>query len=82
MAMQDGDNFASMRHWRLSAAAGYRHSMECLIQCFEDGLLLHADLAEALRAFFLARGEMRSDNRDTYIAHLKKIGEYRKEWDY
>jgi len=82
MAMKDGDDFASMCHWRLSAAAGYRHSMECLIICFEDGWLLHADLAEAVQAFFLARAEMRSDNRDQYIQHLKKTGEYKVEYDY
>ena len=43
---------------------------------------MHADLAEAVEAFFLARAEMRSDNRDTYIAHLKKTGEYKVEYDY
>ena len=82
MAMQDGDDFAAMHHWRLSASAGYRHSMECLVHSFEDGLILHADLSETLKAFYGARAEMRSDKRDEYIQHLKKTGEYKEEYDY
>ena len=80
MAMRSRDDFESMRHWRLSASAGYRHSMECLINCLGDGFILHADLSETLKAFYGARAEMRSDKRDEYFQHLKRTGEYKEEY--
>jgi TPR repeat protein len=77
----DGRYAASMCNLRLSAAGGHRDSMEALIGCFGIGVLRHKDLAETTRAFYLARAEMKSDDRDRYIAHLKMTGEYRKECD-
>ena len=55
--------------------------MEGLIECFEDGLLHHGDLAETLRAFYLARAEMKSDDRDEFIEYLKENGEYKEEYE-
>jgi hypothetical protein len=76
-----GDRTAAMRHLRLSASGGFRVSIEKLINCFEDGLLHQADLAETMQAYYLARDEMRSDDREKYIQHLKMIGEYKEVFD-
>ena len=77
----NGDHVAAMRHWRLSASGGLRWSMGALIEDFELGLLHHGDLAETLQAFYLARAEMRSEDRDQYIAYLKRTGEYEEIFD-
>jgi TPR repeat protein len=77
----NGDYVASMRHWRLSASGGYKLSMDCLIDDFEDGFLRHGDLADTLKAFYRARAEMRSEDRDKYIEYLKKTGEYKEEYE-
>ena len=55
--------------------------MGALITWFEDGLFRHGDLAETLQAFYFARAEMKSDDRDKYIEYLKKIGEYKPDFD-
>ena len=76
------DLFAAMHHWRLSASAGYRASMGTLIVYFEDGVLHHGDLAETLQAFYCARSEMKSKDRDAYIGYLKRTGKYREEYNF
>mmetsp|Transcript_4270 Transcript_4270/g.10160 ORF Transcript_4270/g.10160 Transcript_4270/m.10160 type:complete len:253 (-) Transcript_4270:15-773(-) len=74
---KNGNHVAAMRHLRLSASGGMRKSMDCLIECcFESGLLHHGDLAESLQAMYRARAELRSEDRNTYIEHLKRTGEY------
>jgi TPR repeat protein len=79
----NGDYVAAMRHLRLSASAGLKLSMDKLIDFFfMYGLLCHRDLAETLQAFYLARAEMKSEDRDKFIAHLKRIGEYQAEYDW
>jgi len=55
--------------------------MNNLISCFENGFLHHADLAETLQATYRSRAEMKSENRDQYIAHLKKTGKYKAEYE-
>ena len=72
----NGNHVAAMRHMRLSASGGYRPSTEALIKYFEFGFFRHDDLAETLQAMYCARVEMRSENRDKYIEHLKRTGEY------
>jgi TPR repeat protein len=79
---QNCDFVAAMRHMRLSASGGYRVSMENLIECFGDGLLRHADLAETLQTYYLSRAEKRSDDRDQWIKHLKETGEYEEEYGH
>ena len=76
----NGDHVAAMRYWRMSAPDGSKRSMAGLIECFEDGLLHHANLAETLQAFYRSRFEMASEDRNKYIAYLKMKGEYRKEY--
>ena len=77
---RNGNDVAAMGHLRLSASVGNRDSMEALISCFECCLLRHADLAETVQAFYLARAEMRSKDRDYYINHLKMTGKYKEEY--
>ena len=77
----NGDVVAAMRHWRLSASGGYKNSIERLIARFELGLLHHDDLAKTAQAFYRARAEMKSEDRDKFIAHLKMTGEYEAEYD-
>ena len=76
-----GDFVASMSHWRLSAAGGYRKSMGALISRFEYGFLHHGDLAETLQAFYRSRAELKSKDRDEYIKHLKMTGNYLEEYE-
>ena len=77
----NGNEAAAMRHWRLSASGGFRDSMGGLIGCFEEGALHHGDLAETMQSFYRARDELKSEDRDQYIAHLKRTGEYEAEID-
>lgn len=55
--------------------------MNSIISRFEDGVLRHGDLAEPLQAFYVARAEMWSKDREQYIAYLKMTGEYDEEYD-
>ena len=55
--------------------------MNNLILFFEAGSLRHGDLAETLRVFYRSRGELQSEDRDKYIEHLKKTGEYKEEYN-
>ena len=55
--------------------------MTNLVIYFEVGMLRHADLAETTQAFYRARAEMKSDDRDQYIKHLKETGEYNEEYE-
>ena len=78
---RNGNHVAAMRHLRLSASGGCKKSMDGLIICFKKGLLRHGDLAETLQAMYLARAEMKSKDRDEYIAYLKWAGKYKEEYD-
>ena len=74
---------AGMRHMRLSASGGMRRSMDCLIEYyFEQGLLRHGDLAKTLQAMYLARADMKSEDRDKHIQYLKMTGEYAAEFEW
>ena len=77
----NGNEVAAMRHLRLSASGGYKMSMETLILCFETGFLHHGDLAESIRAFYCARAEMKSKDRDQWVKYLKETGRYNEEYD-
>jgi len=70
------DAITAVKHWRISAAAGYAHSVSCLINAFEFGFISHKDLSPSLRARDKARLEMKSESRDRYIAHLKRTGRF------
>ena len=80
-ANENGDHAAAMRYWRLAASEGSKLSMNSVIMCFEEGFLHHGDLAEALQAMYIARAEMKSEDRDEYIEYLKRAGRYKGEYD-
>ena len=46
-----------------------------------EGFLQHEDLAKTLRAFYRARAGMKSEDRDEYIAYLKKNGKHEERFD-
>ena len=73
---EDFNPVAAMRHWRLSTSVGHNESKDKLIISFEEGLLHHSDLAETLQGMYLARAERRSKDRDHFIEHMKRTGEY------
>ena len=75
------NHLAAMRHFRLSSSGGFKPSVGGLIAFFEDGFLHHADLAETLQAFYRSRAEMKSEDREQYIACLKKVGDYNEEYE-
>ena len=75
-ASENGDVVAAMRHFRLAASGGDKGSMDGLIECFERGLIRHADLSKTVQAMYLSRDEMKSEGRDQYIAYLKRTGKY------
>jgi TPR repeat protein len=79
---KNDNKISAMRHWRLAASGGYRRSMDALIVNFEKGFLRHGDLAETLQAMYAARSEMKSEDRDEYIKHLKRTGKYEPEYEY
>ena len=72
---------AAMRHWRLSASGGMRASMGALISCFKQGILHHTDLSETVQSFYRARAEIWTKDRVEHIAYLKRIGEYKAEYE-
>ena len=75
------NHIASMRHFRLSASGGYRFAIKALIEIFDAGFFKHGDLVETLQVFYLARAELKSEDRDKYLAYLKTTGEYEAEYD-
>ena len=77
----NGDAVAAMRHLRLAASGGSKLSTGNLIGYFERAVLHHGDLAETMRAFYRSRAELKSDDRDQYIEYLKKIGQYKEEYE-
>jgi len=70
-----------MGHFRLSASGGFKLAIKVLIDFFEDGMIHHADLAETLQAYYRARVEMKSEDRDEHIEYLKKTRKYEEEFD-
>ena len=79
---RNSNDVAGMRHCRLAASGGHKRSIKVLMSCFEGGVLQHGDLADTLQAFYLAKGEMKSEDRDQYIQHLKMTGEYAEELEW
>ena len=74
----NGDRAAAMRHWRLSASGGLKISMDNLIICFEVGSIM-ATLPKLCKPSILQ--ELRSEDRDQYIAYLKRTGKYEEVFD-
>ena len=55
--------------------------MGALISCFKQGILHHTDLSETVQSFYRARAEIWTKDRVEHIAYLKRIGEYKAEYE-
>jgi len=66
-------SISSIKHWRISAAAGSTRSIMSLIAA--SRFIRHKDLAASLRARDKARLEMKSESRDRLVAFFKSTGQ-------
>ena len=69
-----GNKKVAVRHWRMSAAAGYNRSVKELIKCFQEGLLSKESLEESIRAKHVACEAIRSEERDKFVEVMKQTG--------
>ena len=53
----------------------------CCRELVEIESILRRSRSSRVQAMHLARAEMKSEGRDQYIKHLKKIGEYEAEYE-
>ena len=72
-----GDKDSATKHWRISAAAGHKASMDALIEYFQRGVINKSCLEKSLRAKHVAWKETQTDERDQYVEFLKSIGKYK-----
>ena len=71
----NGNKKTAVRHWRLSAAAGYQPSVDLLIKCFQKGLLSKESLEKSIRAKHEACEAIRSEDRDLALNVMKLEGD-------
>mmetsp|Transcript_6718 Transcript_6718/g.18755 ORF Transcript_6718/g.18755 Transcript_6718/m.18755 type:complete len:377 (+) Transcript_6718:109-1239(+) len=69
-----GERDKAVRYWRMVAALGHKLSTDNLILTFERGWSAHEDLADSRQARDKSRAEMRSEQRDQYVAYMKSMG--------
>ena len=75
MAEKDAGNMSrAVKHWMISAGAGHDESQMCIQHCFMAGHATKDEFEKALRAHKEANDEMKSDQRETAAAHLKRFG--------
>ena len=77
---RNGNHVAAMLHFRLAASQGSKSSMSTLLDYFEGGLLHHGDLADTLQAFYVAKADRKSNDRDMFLRHLIMTGEYEERF--
>ena len=58
----------------IAAGAGWDESLERIQGGYMCGIVTKEDFEKALRAHKAANDEMKSDQRETAAAHLKKFG--------
>ena len=61
----------AVRHWKVAAAVGEKHSMKVLWKCFIKGALEKAELEETLRAHKEAYDSMNSEERERHALWMK-----------
>jgi len=71
----NGNKKTAVRHWRLSAAAGYQPSVDLLIKCFQKGLLSKESLEKSIRAKHEACEAIRSEDRDLALEMMIQKGQ-------
>ena len=64
----------AMKHLMISAGAGHDESLTAIQGCFLHGHATKEDFDKALRSHKAANDEMKSDQRETAAAHLKRFG--------
>ena len=62
----NGRKDLAVRHWRISAASGFKPSSDMLIKCFQEGTISKSDLEESLRAKHAACEDMWSEEREMF----------------
>jgi tetratricopeptide (TPR) repeat protein len=67
MDCNSGNKERAVKHWTISASAGYHFAMHELITCFEKGLVSRESIDSTLEAYNNSCAEMRSEDRDAYI---------------
>ena len=60
-----GNTSRAMKHFMISAAAGYDNSLNNIKECFVNGYATKDDFEKALRAHQASKDEMKSDQRDS-----------------
>ena len=71
----DGNKKTAVRHWRISAAAGFKMSVDKLIKCFQEGIISKESLEESMRAKHEACEAIRSEGRDLALNVMKLEGD-------
>ena len=72
----NGDKGKAAKHWRISAAAGFKASADELIKCYQEGVISKAELEESLRAKHEACENMRTERRDEDIKFMKCVNSF------
>ena len=75
MEHANGRKDLAVRHWRISAASGFKPSADVLIECYQEGAISKGDLEESLRAKHAACEDMWSEEREWFSNCLKSCGE-------
>jgi uncharacterized protein len=64
-----GNNERAMKHLMISAKAGYKESLNGVMDGFMGGLVTKDEYASTLRAYQKRQNEMKSDERDLAIIY-------------
>jgi TPR repeat protein len=75
MEYNKGNKSTAVRHWRISAAAGHKPSVDLLIRCFRKGFLSKESLEKSMRAKHEACAAIRSEDRDLALKKMIQEGE-------
>ena len=68
MEEEVGNMNRAVKHWMISAGAGYDGSLEAIRDCFMHGHATKDDFEKALRSHKESKDEMRSDQREAAAA--------------
>ena len=73
LARFHGKNDLYIKHMKLVASAGYQEAMNSLMSAYKEKLLSKEDLTQTLRACQASQNEMKSKDRDNYVAVRDKL---------
>ena len=69
-----GHQDRALKHWKISASAGYYHSMQILIILFNQGIVSRDSVDSTLTSYNNSCAEMRSEARNAAIRSIDSIG--------